>query len=179
MKRENSDFEDCFDVAQELRSEGTQYQRGRARVLADAGALTAAAFGISRSPHWREVAKLHLACHPRCACCKPNARQKANLQVHHIFPFHYCVALGRPDLELDDRNLITLCGDGGECPGENHHLWIGHLDNFQSSNLLVVRDAEKTFFGMPAEDFKDDKRWQRHWRRRLKPLELMDERDRA
>jgi hypothetical protein len=31
--------------------------------------------------------------------------------VHHIFPFHYCIALGRPDLELDDRNLITLCED--------------------------------------------------------------------
>jgi len=44
-------------------------------------------------------------------CCKPGTNTRAGLQVHHIFPFHYCIALGRPDLELDDRNLITLCED--------------------------------------------------------------------
>ena len=59
--------------------------------------------------------------------------------MHHIFPFHYCIALGRPDLELDDRNLITLCEDEAGKPGQNHHLLVGHLDDFESSNLAVVR----------------------------------------
>lgn len=146
---------------------------------ADYGARVAAAFGIHRSPRWSEVAKEHLARQPTCVCCRYNAESKRSVQVHHIFPFHYCIALGRSDLELDERNLITLCGKSHAGTGENHHLWVGHLDNFQSSNLLVVHDAEKTFFGMPAKNFKNDKRWQRHWLKRLKPLELMDERDRT
>ena len=104
-------------------------------------------------------------------------RNLGPVQVHHIFPFHYCVALGRPDLELDERNLITLCGNSHDGIGENRHLCIGHLDNFQSSNLSVVRDARKTFFGAETDDIKNDKRWQR--RRRLEPLELMDEEERA
>ena len=93
--------------------------------------------------------------------------------MHHIFPFHYCIALGRPDLELDERNLITLCGKNRDGVGENHRLWIGHLDNFQTSNLSVVPDAEKVFCGMPAEEFKTDKRWLRRVTRRLVPLDLM------
>jgi len=101
------------------------------------------------------------------------------VQVHHIFPFHYCVALGRADLELDERNLITLCGKSHSGSGENHHLWVGHLDNFQSSNLNVVHDAEKTFVAMAAGDIKKDKRWLRHWRMRLKPLEAMRNRERV
>ncbi len=144
----------------------------------DHGARAAAFFGISRSPHWPEVAKAHLAKQPHCVCCE-SCRCNPNVQVHHIFPFHYCIALGRPDLELDDRNLITLCGDDLDQPGENHHLWVGHFDNFQSSNLAVVRDAEKTFKGMTAGDIKNDARWRRRWVRRLKPLEEMTAVDRA
>jgi hypothetical protein len=56
-----------------------------------------------RSPEWPRVERLHLQRQPRCMCCKPGANTRAGLQVHHIFPFHYCIALGRPDLELDDR----------------------------------------------------------------------------
>ena len=46
-------------------------------------------------------------------------RNLGPVQVQHIFPFHYCVALGRPDLELDERNLITLCGKSHDGIGEN------------------------------------------------------------
>jgi hypothetical protein len=81
------------------------------------------------------------------------------LQVHHIFPFHYCRLLGRPDLELDLRNLVTLCEDEAGRPGENHHLLVGHLDDFQSSNLDVVRDATTTFFGMVSAAIRADHRW--------------------
>jgi hypothetical protein len=63
--------------------------------------------------------------------------------------------------------------------GENHHLWVGHLDNFQSSNLSVVRDGKKVFYGMPAEEFKTDEQWLRHYSRRLVPLDLMDDTQKA
>ncbi len=146
---------------------------------ADLGARVAAAFGIRRSSHWDEVAREHLARQPRCVCCLPNMQFNIGLQVHHIFPFHYCIALGRADLELDERNLITLCGKSPCGRGENHHLWVGHLDNFQSSNLSVVRDARKVFYGMPARQFRTDEQWLRHYNRRLVPLDLMTEAQKA
>ena len=93
--------------------------------------------------------------------------------MHHIFPFHYCIALGRPDLELDDRNLITLCEDEAGKPGQNHHLLVGHLDDFESSNLAVVEDAATTFHGMDARDIKRDLTWLRKKANRLVPLERM------
>jgi hypothetical protein len=86
----------------------------------DHGARVAAVFGIHRSPHWSEVARKHLARQPRCICCRPDSPGQGIPQVHHIFPFHYCVALGRPDLELDERNLITLCGWSRDHVVENH-----------------------------------------------------------
>ena len=64
--------------------------------------------GQPRSSHWPAVEKAHLAESPACACCT-TASSTAKQQVHHVWPFHYCIALGRPDLELDPRNLITLC----------------------------------------------------------------------
>ena len=106
--------------------------------------------GIQRSPAWPHAEKLHLQLQPTCVCCKPGMHPNAGVQVHHIFPFHYVIALGRPDLELDQRNLITLCENEEGKPGENHHLLVGHLDSFQSSNLSVVEHAEKTFFGNSA-----------------------------
>jgi len=68
-----------------------------------------------RSPEWPRVERVHLRRQPRCMCCKPGTNPRAGLQVHRIFPFHYCIALGRPDLELDDRNPITARagGEGG------------------------------------------------------------------
>jgi hypothetical protein len=90
-----------------------------------------------------------------------------------MFPFHYCIALGRPDLELDDRNLITLCEDEESTAGQNHHLLVGHLDDFQSSNLDVAEDAAKTFHGMTAAVITVDPRWVKKKAARLAPLEQM------
>ena len=56
---------------------------------------------------------------------------------------------------------------------------MGHLDNFQSSNLSVVRDARKVFYGMPARQFRTDEQWLRHYNRRLVPLDLMTEAQKA
>jgi hypothetical protein len=133
---------------------------------------------IPRSREWPRVEKAHRLKQPHCMCCKPGTNARAGLQVHHIFPFHYCIALGRPDLELDDRNLITLCEDEAGKPGQNHHLLVGHLDDFQSSNLAVEVDAARTFYGMDAEAIKNDMTWLRKKASRLRPLEQMTAADR-
>lgn len=129
--------------------------------------------GRTRSPEWPKVEKAHLAKNPHCVCCAPGTNMDAGLQVHHKFPFNYCIALGRPDLELDDRNLITLCEDEHGKPGQNHHLLCGHLDSFQSSNLEVVEDATVMFHGMTAEQIKADPRWQVKVAAKLKPLDQL------
>ncbi|HUH96050.1 MAG TPA: hypothetical protein VLZ89_01745 [Anaerolineales bacterium] len=145
----------------------------------DHGEAVAAKYGIARSPEWPKVQKQHLKLQPRCAACKGGSHGHANLQVHHIFPFHYCIALGRPDLELDQRNLITLCEDEAGYPADDHHLLIGHLDDFESSNLDVVLDARTTFHGMNAANIKKDPRWIKKRAARLKPLDKMTAGDKA
>lgn len=143
----------------------------------DHGAVEAARHGITRSPEWPRVEKAHLSRQPHCVCCKPRTNTASGLQVHHIFPFHYCIALGRPDLELDDRNLITLCEDETGKPGENHHLLVGHLDDFASSNLAVTRDAQQTFFGLTKEQIEANAEWLREKGARIKPLDKMSPED--
>lgn len=137
----------------------------------DCGATVARSYGIERSACWPSVEKAHLRSHPFCEACGKKGR--APLQVHHIFPFHYCVAVGRSDLELDDRNLITLCEEEKDRPGQNHHLLIGHLNDFRSSNLSVVKDAKKTFYRKTAQAIKLDNRWLKKMFNKLKPLDLM------
>lgn len=143
----------------------------------DHGAVEAARHGVARSPEWPKVEKAHLDKQPRCVCCKPGTNTGAGLQVHHIFPFHYCIKLGRPDLELDDRNLITLCESEENKPGENHHLLVGHLDDFASSNLNVTRDADKTFYGMTKAQIEANAEWLKEKAARLKPLDEMTDTD--
>jgi len=83
-------------------------------------------FKLARSPKWPEVARAYIAAHPKCAACA----ETQQLNVHHIYPFHYVVLCGRPDLELDFRNLVALC-HGEE---REYHLLLGHLDDFESFN---------------------------------------------
>jgi hypothetical protein len=146
-------------------------------VKIDHGGIEAARHSLKRSSEWPRVEKEHLKRQPHCVACKPGTNPGAGLQVHHIFPFHYCVALGRPDLELGDRNLITLCEDEAGKPGQNHHLLIGHLDDFKSPNVRVSQDAAETFFGMTAADIKADHRWLLEKASRLKPLDQMTDED--
>jgi hypothetical protein len=142
----------------------------------DPGAEEGLRNGVPRSPEWPKVEKAHLAKQPRCVCCA-GAHPDAPVQVHHMFPFHYCVKLGRPDLELDDRNLITLCEDEAGKEGQNHHLLVGHLDDWQSSNVAVHQDATKTFEGMTAAAIQADPRWKAKEATRLKPLDQMTDAD--
>lgn len=90
---------------------------------------------LDRSPKWPGVQKAHLKLEPKCVACGGIVL----LQVHHVVPFHFCIVIAnRPDLELDHRNLITLCQD----PKTDHHLLVGHEGNFQTYNPDVRRDAK-------------------------------------
>lgn len=78
----------------------------------------------SRSGHWPTVRKHYLESHPVCAACG----RDEHLEVHHRKPFHT-----NPDLEMDEKNLITLC--------RRCHEFLGHLDKWASWNADVAQDA--------------------------------------
>ena len=83
-----------------------------------------------RSPDWRKVRDEHLEKFSECAACG----SKKDIQVHHIKPFHL-----HPELELNPKNLITLCmSSKWEC-----HLTIGHGGSFKAYNPNVIEDAKK------------------------------------
>ena len=122
------------------------------------GTQEAARHGIERSPKWPKVEKQFLKNNPVCIACLPG-QQSGGPQVHHVFPFHYCIALGRPDLELDPRNLLTLCETEEGKPGENHHLMLGHLGDFKEGNLKVREDATVNFKGKHLQEIKIDPKY--------------------
>lgn len=128
-----------------------------------------------RSSKWPTLEHAFRKLHPQCVCCVVPSTK--HVQIHHRFPFHYCVALGRPDLELDMRNLITLC-EWPSHPSPDHHLLIGHLDSFVSSNLDVAEDAV-TFRGMSEGAIRKDPRWIEKVKQRLTPLDQMAAKDKA
>lgn len=81
-----------------------------------------------RSPRWAAARAEALALHPSCEACGC----KVGLQVHHIKPFHLF-----PELELEQSNLIVLCGP----QGKDCHIRIGHNFNYASYNLNARQDA--------------------------------------
>lgn len=98
-----------------------------ARLLVrDSGEPTSGA----RSGRWPRVRAEHLKREPRCQACGG----VASLEVHHVVPVHVAVATGRPELELDPTNLITLCAD--PC-----HLVHGHLMSWQRWAPSVREDV--------------------------------------
>lgn len=101
-----------------------------APTAADPGLL--AAGGVPRSPKWPGVRAAHLKAHPACEAC---GRRDA-LEVHHVQPFHV-----RPDLELDPKNLVTLCGD--PC-----HIVHGHFMAWTRINPMVREDAARYRAGL-------------------------------
>jgi hypothetical protein len=84
-----------------------------------------------RSSKWPALRKSFLESHPECAACG----SKEDLEVHHVKSFHL-----NPDLELDPKNLITLCDKPGP---DNHHMRVGHLNNWRLENPNVITDARK------------------------------------
>jgi hypothetical protein len=86
--------------------------------------------GMQRSDKWPGVRAAWLKIQPKCAVCDGVEK----LEVHHQKPFHL-----HPELELDERNFITLCEANKE--GFDCHLGYGHLGCFRSFNVDVVVDA--------------------------------------
>lgn len=82
----------------------------------------------SRSPEWPRVRAEHLEKEPICVICG----SKLDIQVHHILPYRKY-----PELELDGKNLITLCGS----KMYNHHFLVGHAGNYMGWNPHVREDS--------------------------------------
>src|SRR5437660_4700217 len=114
----------------------------------DYGAHIASQHGHARSPEWPRVAKEHRLREPACVVCGYKGKK---LQVHHIKPFHL-----HPQLELDTRNLITLC----EARGRDHHLLLGHLDAWDSYNEHIHDDV-RHFYRKTAAQIRADLVWQK------------------
>jgi 5-methylcytosine-specific restriction protein A len=87
--------------------------------------------GMKRSGEWPRIRAEHLKKYPSCAVCAG----LDHVEVHHKMPFHL-----NPKLELDPKNLITLCE--AKRNGANCHLLFGHLGNFKSLNKHVVEDSQ-------------------------------------
>src|SRR5215471_8414150 len=127
-------------------------------------------FNLKRSSKWPEVEREFRETHPRCAACGATDQ----LNVHHMFPFHFVVICGRPDLELDPRNLITLCTKHTH----QHHLLLGHLDDYESYNpqvsQFIEHDARRT-----SEQIRSDSAFREAYLSKPKHLDQMsqDERD--
>jgi 5-methylcytosine-specific restriction endonuclease McrA len=80
----------------------------------------------ARSSKWPEIRNEHLNKNPHCIACGSTKK----LEVHHIKPVHLY-----PELELDSKNLVTLCA-------EPCHRLFGHLMNFKSWNKDVIQDCK-------------------------------------
>ncbi len=114
----------------------------------DHGAHIAIQYGLQRSPQWERVEKEHLRREPACVACGYRGH---HLQVHHVKPFHL-----HPQLELDPNNLITLC----TARGREHHLLLGHLDEWKSYNEHIRADV-KHFYRKSAAQIRADLKWQK------------------
>ena len=123
---------------------------------------------LERSPKWDEVEKAFRAKNPKCVACGENQQ----LNVHHMYPFHYVVLCGRPDLELDPRNLLTLCTR----EDLEHHLLLGHLDDFESYNPQV-EEFVQTYKGQSASQIRNNAAWQKVRDGKPKHVEQMSQQD--
>lgn len=133
---------------------------------ADTGASIAQRYGVKRSPLWPKVQREYLAANPQCAVCSTNS----TIQIHHVMPFHFCHLVYRGDLELDERNFIALC----EETGNNHHLLLGHLGDFESYNQggrESILALGKSIPGLSEEAIKADAAWIQLMGNRPKPWE--------
>jgi 5-methylcytosine-specific restriction endonuclease McrA len=87
-----------------------------------------------RSSQWSSIRNEFVSRNPFCAACG----SRKDLNVHHIKPFH-----SNPELELDMKNLITLCRE--------HHFRIGHdpdgpwkprTPSWKESNPMVRKHSQ-------------------------------------
>lgn len=113
---------------------------------ADRGALEAARYGEARSSHFSTVAKEVLTEQPTCIGCDPHQPiAHVGLQVHHAkVSFHVARKLGRKSLEVTKSNLRVLGETEENSAAPNHHLYLGHLIDFQRDcNPWVDEDVAR------------------------------------
>lgn len=116
-----------------------------------------------RSPHWPTIRHHFIESHPFCVVCG----SRKSLNVHHKYPLHYCVGVGRPDLELDPDNLITLC-----FLGEDHHCFLGHLGDYCSYNPDILKDVV-LYKNKTRKEIINDRQWRMKKRNRPPKLSQM------
>src|SRR6266436_3820216 len=131
---------------------------------AAADAIISQKLQLERSPAWPQVEKVFRAKNPKCQACN----ETQDLNVHHMYPFHYVVLCGRPDLELDERNLMTLCTR----QDTEHHILLGHLDDFESYNP-DVKQFVKTYAGKSNQQIRADAAFQTAHAAKPKHIDLM------
>lgn len=81
-------------------------------------------FGAVRSHEWRYFRNMNIK--DKCEICG----SKFFLELHHVFPFHI-----RPDLELDENNVVTVC--------RRHHYEFCHFLNWKKFNIDIKNHIEK------------------------------------
>lgn len=86
--------------------------------------------GMKRSDKWPEVRNEYIRKHPKCAVCDSTKK----VEAHHVIPFHI-----DPSLELDPKNLISLCRS--KRLGFNCHWLFGHLNDWKNQNIDVRKDS--------------------------------------
>ncbi len=126
--------------------------------MSEHGTLVAARYGVARSAKWPAAERAHVARSPHCTACR---RPGLRVEVHHIFPFDFRVRLGRADLELDERNLITLCAESDARGAGDHHFLLGHFGDYESMNLHVRAEAAGRFHGMTAVELRANEGWRK------------------
>jgi hypothetical protein len=131
----------------------------RLKPIFDQGDKAAKVHGVTRSREWPQVELAHRTKFPNCACCATGTNLTSPINVHHIIPFHFVILLGRPDLELDQRNLLTLCEADRFHSAPNHHLLVGHFDDWQSFNYSVANDCLERFHGMSEPQIRIMAEW--------------------
>ena len=146
-------------------------------MLKDYGAGVARRYGYRRGPEWRAARRAYLKRQPSCAACKvqyrgffaPLRRLFTGTVVHHIVPIHVCFALGRPDLETDTRNLLTLCA--------GHHLLIGHVLNYEEFNIYAKACVLRCW-GKPTSEIWDNPEFKRFAEERYRPFSMWSDDER-
>lgn len=129
--------------------------------------------GLERSNKWPALARRITKLVNACACCgKSYGPKTAGLNVHHLYAFHDCVLAGRPDLELDERNLIVLCQNESGVPTEQCHITAGHLADFQSFNPTLKADLKK-WKGKSMAEVKATAEWKEKSKKRPKTYSKM------
>jgi hypothetical protein len=121
----------------------------------------------ARSHLWEGVEKAFIRQHPVCVVCGA----KDGLNVHHKYPISYVLVVGRPDLEFDCENLVTLCARA-----DDHHLLLGHLDSFRSYNPNLEDDL-KLFKGMTGEDIRKNREYRQKIKDRPLPCSEMSDKE--